>query len=62
MTHELTLLGVLDGLEVDEAVAEVAVKPRVPAGVRRVARHGAREVLRNPMDPSCTLIGRTAKS
>jgi hypothetical protein len=55
-------LGVLDGLEVDEAVAEVAVKPWVPAAMRRVARHGAREVLRDRMDPSCSLIGRTAKS
>ena len=62
MTHELTPLGVLHGLEVDEAVAEVAVKPRVPAAVRRVVRHGAREVLRDRMDPSCTFIGRTAKS
>jgi hypothetical protein len=62
MTHELALLGVLDGLEVDEAVTEVAVKSRVPAAVRRVARHGARGVLRDRMDPSCTLIGRTAKS
>jgi hypothetical protein len=62
MTRELTLLGVLDGLEVDEAVAEVAVRPRVPGGVRRVPRHGAREVLRDRLDPSCTLIGRTAKS
>jgi hypothetical protein len=62
MTHQLTLLGVLDGLEVDEVVAEVAVKPRVPAAVRRVARHGAREVLRDWMDPSCTFIGKTAKS
>ena len=62
MTHELTLLGVLDGLEVVETVVEVAVEPRVPTAVRRVTRHDAHEVLRDRVDPSCALTGRTTKS
>jgi glutaconate CoA-transferase subunit B len=63
-THELTLLGVLEGLSPDEAVAELGVKPRVAARVERLAPPSAREteILRDHIDPGRTVIGRTAKS
>jgi hypothetical protein len=63
-THELTLLGVLDGLSVDHVVSEMGMKPRVAARVERLAPPSAREleILRDQIDPGRTLIGRTAKS
>jgi glutaconate CoA-transferase, subunit B len=63
-THELTLLGVLEGLSVDRVVAELGLKPRVAAHVERLAPPSAREleILRDQIDPGRTLIGRTAKS
>ncbi|MGH7357688.1 MAG: CoA-transferase subunit beta [Candidatus Rokuibacteriota bacterium] len=63
-THELTLLGVLDGLGLDDVVGEMGVKPRVAAAVERLAPPTAREleILRDQIDPARTVIGRTAKS
>lgn len=63
-THELTLLGVLDGLSVDHVVSEMGMKPRVAARVERLAPPSTREleILRDQIDPGRTLIGRTAKS
>jgi glutaconate CoA-transferase subunit B len=63
-THELTLLGVLDGLSADRVIAELGVKPCVAASVERLAPPSAREleILRTHIDPGRTLIGRTAKS
>jgi glutaconate CoA-transferase subunit B len=63
-THELTLLGVLEGLSVDQVIAELGLKPRVAAHVERLAPPSAREleILRDQIDPGRTLIGRTAKS
>jgi hypothetical protein len=64
VTHELTLLGILDGLSVEEVTAELSVKPRVAAHVERLAPPSAREleILRDEIDPARTIIGRTAKS
>jgi glutaconate CoA-transferase, subunit B len=63
-THELTLLGVLEGLSPDEVVAELGAKPRVAARVERLAPPSAREteILRDHIDPGRSVIGRTAKS
>jgi glutaconate CoA-transferase, subunit B len=63
-THELTLLGVLDGLSVYHVLSGMGVKPRVAARVERLAPPSAREleILRDQIDPGRTLIGRTAKS
>jgi hypothetical protein len=63
-THELTLLGVLDGLSVHQVVSEMGMEPRVAASVKRLAAPSAREleILRDHIDPARTLIGRTAKS
>ena len=63
-THEMTQLGVLEGLSPDEAVAELGVKPRVAARVERLAPPSAREteILRDHIDPGRTVIGRTAKN
>jgi glutaconate CoA-transferase subunit B len=63
-SHELTLLGVLDGRNVDQVVAEMGLKPRVAAHVERLAPPSPREleILRDQIDPARALIGRTAKS
>ncbi len=64
VSHELTLLGVLEGRSVDAVVAEMGVKPRVAAHVERLAPPSPREleILRDQIDPARALIGRTAKS
>jgi hypothetical protein len=63
-THELTLLGVLDGLSIDQVVSEMRLKPRVAGQVERLAPPTAREleILREHIDPGRAVIGRTAKS
>lgn len=63
-THELTLLGVLDGLSVEGVIAELGVKARVGARVEQLAPPSGREleILRDHIDPGRTVIGRTAKS
>jgi hypothetical protein len=60
----LTLLGILDGLSVQEVTAEMSVKPRVAERVERLAPPAPREldVLRGEIDSAGTIIGRTAKS
>jgi glutaconate CoA-transferase subunit B len=62
-TRELTLLGVLEGLVVEEVIAEMGVKPRVAVTVERLAPPSAREleILRDQIDPGRTVIGKTAK-
>jgi hypothetical protein len=61
--HELTMLGVLDGLGVDEVTAEMGLKPRLAARVERLAPPSAREleILRDQIDPGRTVLGRTAR-
>jgi glutaconate CoA-transferase subunit B len=63
-THELTLLGVLDGLSVEGIIAELGVKARVGARVEHLAPPSGREleILRDHIDPGRSVIGRTAKS
>jgi glutaconate CoA-transferase subunit B len=63
-THELTLLGVLEGLGVEGVIAEMSVKPRMGERVERLVPPSPREleILRDEIDPARTIIGRTAKS
>jgi glutaconate CoA-transferase subunit B len=63
-THELTLLGVLEGFAVEAVTAEMGVKPRVAAHVERLAPPSARElgILSDEIDPTRSTIGRTARS
>jgi hypothetical protein len=60
----LTLLGILEGRSIDEVVAEMGLKPRVAAHVERLAPPSPREleILRDQVDPTRAVIGRTAKS
>jgi len=63
-THELTLLAVLDGLNIDGVIGEMSVEPSVDARVERLSPPSARaiEFLRDHIAPGRTVIGRTAKS
>ena len=53
----------VEGLTVDEVIAEMGVKPRVAARVEQPVPPGAREteILRDHIDPGRTVIGRTGK-
>jgi glutaconate CoA-transferase subunit B len=62
-TRELTLLGVLDGLDAADVVGEMGIRPRVAARVERLAPPTERElaILREEVDPSRSIIGKTAR-
>jgi glutaconate CoA-transferase subunit B len=64
VTHELTLRGVLDGLDVEDVIGEMGVKPRLAPRVERLAVPSGREleILRDHIDPGRTVIGRAATS
>jgi glutaconate CoA-transferase subunit B len=62
-THRLLLLGVLDGLAVDAVVADLELTPLVAERVERLPPPTAHElrILREEIDPSRSIIGRTAR-
>ena len=63
-SRKLTLLGVREGLDVAEVLADMAVKPEVAEPVETLALPTGRELdlLRNDIDPGRTIIGRTGKA
>lgn len=63
-TRKMTLLGVLDGITVDEVLQEMDFKPSVAERVETLAPPTERElgILREQIDPARAIIGRTAKT
>ncbi len=63
-TRELTLLGVLEGLDVEAVVRELPVSPRLAPRVEALAPPTPRElsILREQIDPGRHVIGRTARA
>jgi glutaconate CoA-transferase subunit B len=61
-SRTLTLLGVLDGLRLEEVLDEMDVTPRVAPRLEILPPPTARElaILREEIDPARTIIGRTA--
>jgi hypothetical protein len=59
----MTLVGVLEGLAIEDVLKEMDVKPLVAAQVETLPPPTERElrILREEIDPARTIIGRTAK-
>jgi glutaconate CoA-transferase subunit B len=62
-SRKMTLVGVLEGLAIEDVLKEMDVKPLVAAQVETLPPPTERElrILREEIDPARTIIGRTAK-